>query len=285
MVGAFGFGDRHVVHVRVHAGVHVCVRNDDRAADGVAETHGVRHVRPRWRPVPATVRGVRVRGAGGRHVRDVRGDRPLAADGGGPRIVLDGPGDGGRRQHDVHVPGPRTCGRAGVRHRGHGTVPHVSASHVRETGVARGAGPRRVGEARGRGGRLLPDRHVWRLGRRNWRRWPRIPQRVRFVTGGLAEQRGAAAANGHGRLGRGVPAPKRRRRVDHHQTLHPIETLHATMTDVPWTAILSRAPAVPSNDVLYIIFFVSKHVTRYCYDIVLYNFQFISLYYLILNTA
>jgi len=230
VVGAFGFGDRHVVHLRVHAGVHVCVRNDNRATDDVAETHGVRHVRPRRRPVPGVVRGVRVRGAGGRHVCDVRSDRPLAADGGGPRAVLGGPGDGGRRQHDVHVPGPRTCGRVGVRHRGHGAVPDVSIGHVRETGVARGVGPGRVDEARGCGGRLLPDRRVRCLGWRGRRRWPRVPQRVRFVPDGLAEQRSATAADGHGRLGLGVPAPKRRRRVDHHQALHLVETLHATMT-------------------------------------------------------
>jgi len=232
LVGAFGFGGRHVVHVRVHAGVHVCVRNYGRAADDVVETHVVHHRRPRRRPVPGAVRGVRVRGAGGRRVRDVRGDRPLAADGGGPRKVLGGPGDGGRRQHDVHVPGPRSCGRAGVRHSGHGAVPHVSTGDVRETGVARGAGPGRVGEARGRGGRLLPDRHVRRLGRRGRRRWPRVPQRVRFFPGGLAEHRSAAAAGGHGRVGRDVLAPKRRRRVHHHQALHPVETLHATMNEV-----------------------------------------------------
>jgi len=174
-----------------------------------------------------------VRGAGDRHVRDVRGDRPLAADGCGPREVLGGPRDGGRRQHDVHVPGPRTCGRAGVRHRGHGAVPHVSTGHVRETSVARGVGPGRVGEARGSGRRLLPDRHVWRLGRSGRWRLPWVPQCVCFVSGGLAEQRSAAATDGHGRVGLGVPDPKRRRRVDHHQALHPVETLHATMTEVP----------------------------------------------------
>jgi len=232
VVGAFGFGDRHVEHVRVHAGVHVCVRGDGRAADGVAEAHGVRLVRPRRRRVPCAVRGVRVRCAGGRHVRDVRGDRPLAVDGGGPRVVLGGAGDGGRRQHDVHVPGPRTRGRAGVRHRGHGAVPHVSTGHVRETGVARGADPGRVDEARGRGGHLQPDRHVRRLGRYDRRRWSRVPQRVRFVPGGLAEQRGWATADGHGRLGRRVPALKRHRRIDHHQTLHTVKTLHATMMTV-----------------------------------------------------
>lgn len=179
------------------------------------------------------MRSVRVRGAGDRHVRDVRGDRPLAADGCGPREVLGGPRDGGRRQHDVHVPGPRTCGRAGVRHRGHGAVPHVSTGHVRETSVARGVGPGRVGEARGSGRRLLPDRHVWRLGRSGRWRLPWVPQCVCFVSGGLAEQRSAAATDGHGRVGLGVPDPKRRRRVDHHQALHPVETLHATMTEVP----------------------------------------------------
>jgi len=224
VVGAFGFGDRDVEHVRVHAGVHVCVRDDGRAAAVVAEAHGVRHVRPRRRRVPGAVRGVRVRGAGGRRVRDVRGDRPLAVDGGGPRVVLVGPGDGGRRQHDVHVPGPRTRGLAGVRHRGHGAVPHVSTGHVRETGVACGASPGRVDETRGHCGRLQPDRHVWRLGRwlDRWQ-WPRVPQLVRFVPDGLAEQRsGSAAADGHGRLGRRVPALKRRRRVDHHQTLHTV---------------------------------------------------------------
>lgn len=44
LVSAFGFCGRHVVHVRVHAGIHVCLRNDDRAADDVVETHGVRYV-------------------------------------------------------------------------------------------------------------------------------------------------------------------------------------------------------------------------------------------------
>jgi len=284
MDGAFGFGDRHVEHVRVHAGVHVCVRGDGRATDGIAEAHGVHHVRSRRRRVPSAVRGVRVRRAGGRHVRDVRGDRPLAVDGGGPRVVLGGAGDGGRRQHDVHVPGPRARGRAGVRHRGHGAVPHVSTSHVRETGVARCADPGRVNEARGRDGRLQPDRHVRRLGRHDRQRSSRISQRVRFVPGaGLAEQHhGWADADSHGRLGRRVPVLERRRRIDHHQALHPVKTLHATMiTDgVPDEPLMSLAPSVPFNDDVIDIFFVQINVysvnrkstvtyRRYCYDIVL----------------
>lgn len=221
MVGAFEFGDRYVEYLRVHAGVHVCVRVDGRATDGVAETHGVRRARPRRRGVPAAVRGVRVRGAGGRHVRHVRGDRPLEADGVGARAVHVGRGNGDRQQHDVHVPGPRALGRAGVRHRGHGAVPHVSAGHVRETGVARGAGAWRVREARDRRGRVQSDRHVRRLVWRGRRRRLRVLQRVRF---GPSRR---AVDNGHSRLGHSVPAVKRRRRVDHHQALRPVQTLHA----------------------------------------------------------
>jgi len=213
-----------VEYLRVHAGVHVRVRSDGRATDGVAETHGVRRARPRRRTVPAAVRGVRVRGAGGRHVRHVRCDRPLEADGVGARTVHVGRGNGDRQQHDVHVPGPRTLGRTGVRHRGHGAVPHVSAGHVRETGVARGAGAGRVGEARHRRGRVQPDRHVRRLVWRGRRRRLRALQRVRF---GPSRR---AVDNGHSRLGHHVPAVKRRRRVDHHQALCPVETLHAIMT-------------------------------------------------------
>jgi len=248
-------------HLRVHAGVHVCVRVDGRATDGVAETHGVRRARPRRRGVPAAVRGVRVRGAGGRHVRHVRGDRPLEADGVGARAVHVGRGVGDRQQHDVHVSGPRTLGRTGVRHRGHGAVPHVPAGHVREAGVARGQGAGRVREARDRRGRVQPDRHVRRLVRRGRRRRLRVHQRVRF---GPSRR---PVNDGHSCLGHSVPAVKRRRRVDHHQAICPVETLHAKMTGrAVYRSSIAVAVRTPFNDViiLYTIYiFLLFITTRY----------------------
>jgi len=258
--GAFEFSDRYVEYVRIHTGVHVSVCIDGRATDGVVETHGVRNVRPRRRRVPAAVCSVRVRGADGRHVRDIRSDRPLETDGVSARTVRVGPRDSNRQQHDIHVSGPRTRSRAGIRHRGLGPVPHVPAGHVRDTGVPRGASAGRVREAHGRCGRLQSDHHVRRLVQRDRRRRLWVLQRVRFGPGGRAGRPVADTVDGHSRLGRGVPALERRRRVDHHQTLRLIETLHAPMTGVLCTPAV-RAPVVraPFNNVaiLYIIIIIS----------------------------
>lgn len=221
--GTFVFDVHHVAHIRVHTGVHVCVRRDRSAASAYHVTDVV--VRPETKRL--LLDGVRMHNASVRAVRGFCGGRPLAADGAGQRTVQDGQRDEvcGRRRG--HVSGASARGHVSIHDRGHGAVPGVPVNLVSVYGhVPRGADATGVRRANCRHQRFGSDLLVWRMVR--LRQLPRVCQRRRSrpwsVRRGEPPRAVPECAMGHRNRSCGVPVFQRRGHLGHHQALRRLES-------------------------------------------------------------